>query len=85
MVSELQKFVIRGSRKETIQTGLLRQFYGLKFILGKLGRPEQPFQFFGGFSLQAPTLVMTKGLGTFAGPKNAQNNVFSCTQKMGQI
>ena len=30
----------------------------------------------GVFSLQAPTLVMTKGLGTFAGPKNAQNNDF---------
>ena len=76
MVSELQKFVVRGSGKKNIQKGLLRQFYGLKFILGKLGRPERPFQFFGVFSLPAPTLVMTKGLGTFAGPQNAQNNDF---------
>ena len=83
MVSELQKFVIRGSRKKNIQKGLLRQFYGLKFILGKLGRPERPFQFFGGFSLPAPSLVMTKGLLTFAGPQNAQNNDFFMYTKTG--
>ena len=76
MVSELQKFVVRGSGKKNIQKGLLRHLFGLKFILGKLGRLERPFQFFGFFSLSAPTLVMSKGLLTFAGPKNAQNNDF---------
>ena len=76
MVSELQKFVVRGSGKKNIQKGLLREFFGLKFILGKLGRLERPFQFFGFFSLSAPTLVMSKGLLTFAGPQNAQNNDF---------
>ena len=76
MVSELQKFVFHGSDKKNIQKGLLRQFFGLKFVLCSLGRPERPFQFFGGFSLSAPALVMSKGLITFAGPQNAQNNDF---------
>ena len=76
MVSELQKFVVRGSGKKNIQKGLLRGFFGLKFILRTLGRPERPIQFFGFFSLPAPTLVMSEGLLTFAGPQNAQNNTF---------
>jgi hypothetical protein len=54
----------------------LRGRTGQKFILGILGRPERPIQFFGFFSLPAPTLVMTKGRGNFAGPQNAQNNDF---------
>ena len=76
MVSELQKFVFRGSGKKNIQKGLLRQFFGLKFDLCILGQPERPIPFFGVFSLPAPALVMTKGLLTFAGPQNAQNNDF---------
>ena len=62
--------------KKNIQKSLLRWFFGQKFLLRILGRPEQPIQFFGGFALPAPTLVMTKGLVTFAGPQNAQNNDF---------
>ena len=76
MVSELQKFVFSGSDKKYIQKGLLRQFFGLKFDLRILDRPERPTPIFGVFSLPAPTLVMTKGLRTFAGPQNAQNNDF---------
>jgi len=76
LVSELQKFVFRGSLEKNIQKGLLRRLFGLKFDLGILGRPERPIPFFGVFSLSAPTLVMSKGLLTFAGPQNAQNNDF---------
>ena len=65
--------MVRGSGKKNIQKVVLRGNFGLKFILGKLGRLERPFQFFGVFSLSAPSLVMTKGLLTFAGPQNAQN------------
>ena len=83
MVSELQKFVFSGSGKKNIQKGLLRQFFGLEFDLRILGRPEWPIQFFGFFSLPAPTLVMTKGLLTFAGPQNAQNNDFFMYAKTG--
>ena len=83
MVSELQKFMVRGSGKKNIQKVVLRGFFGLKFILGKLGRLERPFQFFGVFSLSAPSLVMTKGLLTFAGPQNAQNNDFFMYTKTG--
>jgi hypothetical protein len=46
------------------------------FDLGILGWPERPIPFFGVFSLSAPTLVMSKGLLTFAGPQNAQNDDF---------
>ena len=60
----------KARHKKNIQKGLLRGFFGT------LGRPERPFQFFGVFSLSAPTLVMSKGLLTFAGPQNAQNNDF---------
>ena len=63
-------------RGKNILKGLLHQFFELKFILRILGRPEQPIQFFGGFSLPALTLVMFVGLLTFAGPQNAQNNDF---------
>ena len=83
MVSELQKFVFSGSGKKNIQKGLLRHLFGLKFDLGILGRPERPIPFFGVFSLPAPTLVMTKGLRTFAGPQNAQNNDFFMYTKKG--
>ena len=83
MVSELQKFVFSGSGKKKPQKGLLREFFGQKFILRILGRPERPIQFFGVFSLPAPTLVMTKGLLTFAGPQNAQNNDFFMYTKTG--
>ena len=69
--------------QKNIQKGLLREFFGLKFILRILGRPERPIQFFGVFSLPAPTLVMTKGLLTFAGPQNAQNNNFFMYTKTG--
>ena len=85
MVSELQKSVLCGSGKKNIQMGLMRDFFGLKFILHILGWPEQPIQFFGVFSLPAPTLVMTKGLKHFASPKMLEIMIFSCTQKKGQI
>ena len=71
--------------KKNIQKGLLRQFFDLKFDLHILGRPEWPIQFFGVFSLPAPTLVMTKSLRTFPAPKMLKIMIFSCTQKKGQI
>ena len=71
--------------QKNIQKGLLREFFGLKFILRILGRPEQSIHFFVFFSLPAPSLVMTKGLLTFAGPQNAQNNDFFMYTKKGQI
>ena len=56
-------------------------------------RPKVHFAHFGlaraansifrGFLLPAPTLVMSKGLLTFAGPQNAQNNDFFMYTKTG--
>jgi hypothetical protein len=83
LVSELQKFVFSGSGKKNIQKGLLREFFGLKFVLHILGWPERPIPFFGVFSLPAPTLVMSKSLLTFASPQNAQNNDFFMYTKKG--
>ena len=54
-----------------------------KFIFCILGQPEWPIQFFGFFSLRAPSLVMTKGLLTFGGPQNAQKNDFFMYTKTG--
>ena len=62
---------------------MLRRSTGQKFILRFMGRPEPPIQFFGVFSLRAPPLVMNKGLLTFAGPQNAQNNDFFMYTKTG--
>ena len=62
---------------------MLRRRTGQKFILRIVGWPEPPIQFFRVFSLPAPSLGMTKGLLTFAGPQNAQNNDFFMYTKTG--
>ena len=77
------KICLQWFGQKKIKKGLLRRFFGLKFDLRILGRPELPIPFFGVFPLPAPTLVMTKDLRTFAGPQNTQKKNYYMYKKKG--